>query len=147
MLDNIFPNAMGSSGNSGNSNSLASGGTPTKLQGTEKSHMLQGSTLTGKASESMVQQSAKQAGLLEGQVPLMKELSHYRLEQQKSALELLDIRVAHHEQSMKNEQSFQKKMSRHGKNTAVHSMITGATEANYSAFQQNYNSAKESVTF
>ncbi len=64
-----------------------------------------------------------------------------------AALELLDIRVNHHDQSMKNEQAFQKKMSRHGKNLAAHNMITGATQENYNGYQQNYNAAGESITF
>jgi hypothetical protein len=132
---------------SGNSNSLGSGGNPTKLQGTERFSMSQASSLPAKASESQVKSAAKSAGIIEGQVPLMKELSYYRLEQQKAALELLDIRVNHHDQSMKNEQAFQKKMSRHGKNVAAHNMISGATQKNYNGYQQNYNAARESITF
>lgn len=145
MLDEMFPN-LGNKSNGGDGK-LASGGNPTKLLGNEKNQLKAAMALPAKASQDQVVAAAKAAGEISGQVPILKQLSEYQLEQQKSALEILDTRINHHQQSMLNEQAFQKKISKHGQNVSVHGLTTQATQAHYNGYEAQFQAAADTVKF
>lgn len=145
MLGELFPNVFGSNENNGTV--LSTGGNPTKLLGNERNNIKAGMVLPAKATQDQVKAAAKAAGELSGQVPIMKQLSEYQLEQQQAALEILDVRVQHHQQSMKNEQSFQKKISKHGQNVLGHNLTTTATQAHFSGYEAQFQAAADTVKF
>lgn len=145
MLDSLFPNVFG--GNENGATQLASGGNPTKLQGTERANLKAAMALPAKGTQEQVKAAAKAAGELSGQVPILKQLSEYQLEQQQAALEILDVRINHHGQSMRNEQSFQMKISKHGQNVLDHNLTTTATQAHFSGYEAQFQAAADTVKF
>lgn len=145
MLGDLFPNVFGS--NEAKQTQLATGGNPTKLQGTEKANLKAAMALPAKGTQEQVKAAAKAAGELSGQVPILKQLSEYQLEQQQAALEILDVRINHHGQSMRNEQSFQKKISKHGQNVLDHNLTTTATQAHFSGYEAQFQAAADTVKF
>lgn len=145
MLGELFPNVFGTSGTEGTH--LSSGGNPTKLQGQERNNLKAAMTLPAKGTQEQVKAAAKAAGELSGQVPILKQLSEYQLEQQQAALEILDVRINHHGQSMRNEQTFQKKISKHGQNVLDHNLTTTATQAHFSGYEAQFQAAADTVKF
>lgn len=145
MLGELFPNVFTSGAN--DVTTLNSGGNPTKLLGTEKANLKAAMALPAKGTQEQVKVAAKTAGELSGQVPIMKQLSEYQLEQQQAALEILDVRINHHGQFMKNEQSFQKKISKHGQNVLDHNLTTTATQAHFSGYEAQFQAAADTVKF
>ena len=145
MLGELFPNVFGTTGTEGTH--LSSGGNPTKLHGQERNNLKAAMALPAKAIQEQVKAAAKAAGELSGQVPIMKQLSEYQLEQQEAALEILETRISHHEKSMKNEQSFQKKISKHGQNVLQHNLTTTATQAHFSGYEAQFQAAADTVKF
>jgi hypothetical protein len=142
MLGNLFPNLFGSDGGS---TSITSGGKPESLQGDEKAHMADYSTLPSVMSQEMVNKAAKLAGDLEGQTVKLKEGSAQFLEVQKAANANLEIRVNHAKESMKNNREFQKKMARHGKNIYEYQLGAEATKQNFDAYEAQFSAIKVDI--
>jgi hypothetical protein len=88
---------------------------------------------------------AQKTGKLEGDVELMRLWSEQSLNAQTTALTALDIRTNHASQSMKNEQSYKKKIAKHSKNISSHRLVNQVTQSNYDGFQVALNSANETI--
>lgn len=115
------------------------------LLGNEQSIIQSYGAIPSNPTKNDVVELAKNSGNLEGEVELLKLWSEYSLNAQTSALTALDVRVNHSLQSMKNEQQFNKKMSKHGKNTSGHRLINQVTQVNYDGFQNALNNATETI--
>ena len=88
---------------------------------------------------------AHNTGNLEGDIELLKIWSEQSLNAQTSALTALDVRISHAAQSMKNEQSYKKKIAKHGKNISTHRLTNQVTQTNFDGFQSALNSAQETI--
>lgn len=138
MLGNLFPTLFGGYG--GNNSSLDVGSRPQMLNGNEKVDLVDASTLPNKPTAADVNNMAKRAGDVEAEGVLLKELSQQQLALQKAALNNVETRINHSQQSMQNTRQFQQKMSRHGKNILEHSIGTQATQQNFDAYEARFNS-------
>jgi hypothetical protein len=143
MLDKLFPTFFSSSDKGGTN--LSSGGTPTHLQGNDKEAFASYSTIPGKLTQPEVNKMAASAGQGEATIAMMKTWSEHALAAQSQALSALDVRINHAQASMKNEELYRKKISKHGKNVLAHRIDVGATKANLDAYQAALNTAQETI--
>jgi hypothetical protein len=115
------------------------------LLGNEESIINSCSAIPTNPTKNDVIELAHNAGKLEGDVELMRLWSEQSLNAQTSALTALDIRTNHASQSMKNEQSYKKKIAKHGKNISSHRLVNQVTQVNHDGFQVALNSANETI--
>lgn len=144
MLNNLFPNLFGVS-SSGSGTNLSSGGIPETLQGDDKTALSKYSSVPPKVSQADVDAIATEAGTLEAGTALMRVWSEQALAAQAAGLANLDVRINHAQSSMRNEQQYRKKISKHGKNVLEHRIDVSATKANLDGYQQALNNAADSV--
>jgi capsid protein len=137
-MDSIFPENNKSSEVSNNSKTEM-------LLGNELNTITSYGAIPQNVSKDDVQELAKKAGNLDGDILLMKLWSEQSLSAQTTALSALDIRTNHASQSMKNEQSYKKKIAKHGKNIMEHRLINQTTQSNYDGFQSALNAANETI--
>ena len=135
IMDSIFPEKS-QSANSSKSEMLL---------GNEDNILSTYSAIPLSVTRNDVVEIAQKTGKLEGEVELMRLWSEQSLNAQTTALTALDIRTNHASQSMKNEQSYKKKLTKHGKNISTHRMINQVTQTNYDGFQVALNSATETI--
>lgn len=136
IISNLYPETK-SSENKPNSKSSI-------LLGNEK-ELLANVTIPNKVTENDVVQLAKKSGDLEANIELMKLWSEQSLNAQSSALSALDVRINHASQSMKNQQQYNKKLAKHGKDLASHNLTNQVTQSNYDGFQLALNNATETI--
>lgn len=115
------------------------------LMGNEGQVLTSHSSIPTKVAKQDVLALSKDVGSLEGDVLLMKLWSEQALSAQSTALTALDVRVNHAQQSMKNEQSYRKKIAKHGKNVSESRLINQATQANFDGYQSALQSANETI--
>lgn len=144
MLDMLFPNFFGQ-GSSGGTN-LSSGGIPEQIQGEDKGALAQFSSVPSRLTQADVDNMANFAGEIEGQGTLIKVWGEHALAAQQSALSNLDKRVTFADNSMRNEQQYRKKISKHGKNVLEHRIDVSATKANLDGFQRVLNQASQHIS-
>ena len=135
IMDSIFPEKS-QSANSSQSEMLL---------GNEDILLSTYSAIPQNVNKSDVIEIAQKSGKLEGDVELMRLWSEQSLNAQATALSALDIRTNHASQSMKNEQSYKKKLTKHGKNISTHRLVNQVTQTNYDGFQNALNSANETI--
>lgn len=135
LMDSIFPEKS-QTNNSSKSEMLL---------GNEENILSTYSAIPSNVSKNDVLEIAQKTGKLEGDVELMRLWSEQSLSAQTVALTALDIRTNHASQSMKNEQSYKKKVAKHGKNISSHRLINQVSQANYDGFQVALNSAGETI--
>jgi hypothetical protein len=134
-MDSIFPEKSQTPNNSKSE----------MLLGNEESIINSYSAIPQNVNKNDVISLAHNAGKLEGDVELMRLWSEQSLNAQTTALSALDIRTNHASQSMKNEQSYKKKIAKHGKNISSHRLVNQVTQSNYDGFQLALNSANETI--
>jgi len=144
MLNGLFPELFGQ-GSSGGTN-LSSGGAPTHLEGNDRSALANYASVPPKVSQADVDAIAKEAGNIEANTVIMREWSNQALAAQTAALANLDVRITHASSSMKNEENYRKKISKHGKQVLEHKLINSATKANIDGYQQALSSANETIS-
>jgi hypothetical protein len=135
IMDSIFPEKS-QTNNSSKSEMLL---------GNEENILSSYSAIPQNVSKNDVLEIAQKTGKLEGDVELMRLWSEQSLNAQTTALSALDIRTNHASQSMKNEQSYKKKIAKHGKNISSHRLVNQVTQTNYDGFQVALNSANETI--
>ena len=135
IMDSIFPEKS-ESVNSSKSEMLL---------GNEESIINSYSAIPLSVTRNDVVEIAQKTGKLEGDVELMRLWSEQSLNAQTTALTALDIRTNHASQSMKNEQSYKKKIAKHSKNISSHRLVNQVTQSNYDGFQVALNSATETI--
>jgi len=135
IMDSIFPEKSQTASNSKSE----------MLLGNEDNILSTYSAIPTSVSKNDVVEIAQKTGKLEGDVELMRLWSEQSLNAQTTALSALDIRTNHASQSMKNEQSYKKKIAKHGKNISSHRLVNQVTEVNYDGFQVALNSANETI--
>ena len=135
IMDSIFPEKS-ESVNSSKSEMLL---------GNEESILSSYSAIPQNVNKNDVLEIAQKTGKLEGDVELMRLWSEQSLNAQTTALTALDIRTNHASQSMKNEQQYKRKISKHGKNVSSHRLINQVTQVNHDGFQVALNSANETI--
>lgn len=135
IMDSIFPEKSQSVNNSKSE----------LLLGNEVSIIQNYSAIPSNPTKNDVIELAKNSGNLEGELELLKLWSEHSLNAQTSALSALDVRMNHSLQSMKNEQQFNKKMSKHGKGISSHRLVNQVTQVNYDGFQNALNNASETI--
>jgi hypothetical protein len=134
-MDSIFPEKSQAPNNSKSE----------MLLGNEENILSNYSAIPQNVNKNDVLEIAQKTGKLEGDVELMRLWSEQSLNAQTSALTALDIRTNHASQSMKNEQSYKKKIAKHGKNIFSHRLINQVTQVNHDGFQLALNSANETI--
>lgn len=139
LMDNLYPETNKPS--SDNKSNLKS----SMLLGSENDTLTNYAAIPKNLTENDVVDLAKKAGDLESNIELMKLWSEQSLNAQSSALTALDVRINHASQSMKNQQQFKKKMSKHGKDIATHNLTNQITQSNYDGFQMALNNATETI--
>ncbi len=144
MLNSLFPEMFGQGSNGGTN--LSSGGAPTHLEGNDRSALSNYASVPSKVSQADVDQIAREAGSLEASTMIMREWSQQALAAQTAALANLDVRISHASSSMKNEESYRKKISKHGKQVLEHKLINSATKANIDGYQQALSNANETIS-
>jgi hypothetical protein len=137
-MDNFFPEINQKSQVSNNSKSEI-------LLGNEEKIIHDYGAIPKNPSKEDVLELAKNSGNLEGDIELMKLWSEQSLGLQTTALSALDVRINHASQSMKNQQQYNKKMSKHGKDIATHRLVNQVTQTNYDGFQNALNNATETI--
>jgi hypothetical protein len=135
IMDSIFPEKSQAPNNSKSE----------MLLGNEENILSNYSAIPQNVNKNDVLEIAQKTGKLEGDVELMRLWSEQSLNAQTSALTALDIRTNHASQSMKNEQSYKKKIAKHGKNISSHRLINQVTQVNHDGFQLALNSANETI--
>lgn len=135
IMDSIFPEKSQSVNNSKSE----------LLLGNEISVIQNYSAIPSNPTKNDVIELAKNSGNLEGEVELLKLWSEQSLNAQTSALSALDVRINHASQSMKNEQQYNKKVAKHGKNVGSHRLVNQVTQSNYDGFQVALNNANETI--
>lgn len=135
LMDSIFPEKSQSVNNSKSE----------LLLGNEISVIQNYSTIPSNPTKEDLIELAKNSGNLEGEIELLKLWSEQSLNVQTSALSALDVRINHASQSMKNEESYRKKISKHGKNISSHRLINQVTQSNFDGFESALNSANETI--
>lgn len=138
IMSNLYPETNKSSENKPNSKS-------SMLLGNEKELLANYGAIPNKVTENDVVQLAKKSGDLEANIELMKLWSEQSLNSQTSALSALDVRINHANQSMKNQQQYNKKLAKHGKDLASHNLTNQVTQSNYDGFQMALNNATETI--
>lgn len=146
MLGDLFPNTFGGVGDNKNT-SLASGAQPGELRGNESEMIKKASSLPEKSTPSEVKRTAKEAGVLQAQVPVLEQLSKHKIAMADSALAVLGIRVKHSKEMQKREAQYQEKLSEHGKNILAHNLETEATQAHFSGYEATFAAAKDVINF
>jgi len=144
MLNLLFPSFYGQS-DAGGTN-LSSGGNPEHLQGNDKAALSNFSSVPAHVTQAEVDRVAREAGQLEGSVAMMKVWSEQALSAQAAGLSALDVRINHAQASMKNEQQYRKKLSKHGKNALEHRIDVSATKQNLDGFQAALQNASETIS-
>jgi hypothetical protein len=136
IMDSIFPETTKKSEEKSQSKMLL---------GEENKTLTDYAAIPKSLTENDVVELAKKAGDLEGNVELMRLWSEQSLNAQTTALTALDVRINHASQSMKNQEQYKKKMSKHGKNVATHNLTNQVTQSNYDGFQMALNNATETI--
>jgi hypothetical protein len=134
-MDSIFPEKSESANRSKSE----------MLLGNEENILSSYSAIPQNVNKNDVLEIAQKTGKLEGDVELMRLWSEQSLNAQTTALSALDIRTNHASQSMKNEQSYKKKIAKHGKNISSHRLVNQVTQTNHDGFQVALNSANETI--
>lgn len=143
LLNSLFPEMYSNSSNGGTN--LSSGGTPEAIQGNDRSALSNYASIPANPTQKDVETIAKQAGEIEASTVLLKEWSNQALSAQNAALANLDVRINHSQSSMKNEEQYRKKISKHGKAVLEHKIINSATKANLDGYQQTLNNASDTI--
>lgn len=144
MLNSLFPEMFGNGSNGGTN--LSSGGAPTHLEGNDRSALSNYASVPSKVSQADVDNIAREAGNIEANTVIMREWSSQALAAQTAALANLDVRITHAQTSMRNEEGYRKRISKHGKNVLEHKLINSATKANIDGYQQALSSANETIS-
>jgi len=144
MLNSLFPEMFGNGSNGGTN--LSSGGAPTHLEGNDRSVLANYASVPSRVSQSDVDRIAREAGNIEAHTAIMREWSSQALAAQTAALANLDVRITHASSSMKNEEAYRKRISKHGKNVLEHKLINSATKANIDGYQQALSNANETIS-
>lgn len=144
MLNQLFPNLFGESA-SGSGSNLSSGGTPENLQGSDRTALSKYSSVPDQLTQADVDAVAREAGTLEAGTAMMRVWSEQALAAQSAGLANLDVRINHAQSSMKNEQQYRKKISKHGKNVLEHRIDVSATRSSLDGYQQAVNNASDSI--
>jgi hypothetical protein len=134
-MDSIFPEKSQTPNNSKSE----------MLLGNEENILSSYSAIPQNVNKNDVLEIAQKTGKLEGDVELMRLWSEQSLNAQASALTALDIRTNHASQSMKNEQSYKKKIAKHGKSISSHRLVNQVTQTNFDGFQVALNNANETI--
>lgn len=142
MLDKLIPSFYGG-GDGGNN--LGSGGNPGMLQGNDKSALANYASVPGQVTQNDVDNVAKSAGEIEGNTAMMKVWSEQALLAQSATLANLDVRISHAQSSLKNEEQYRKKISKHGKNVLESAIQNRATQTNLDGFQSALSNATETI--
>lgn len=145
MLGNLFPNTFGN-GNSNGNGQLASG-TKFDLRGKEREIMQGAGQLPTEATLADVTKTATMRGQLEAQIPIQKRLSEEKLGVMDAALQLVQNRVNHSQQTMQKEDIYQKTISKHGKNYLAHSVNEQANQANFTGYEAEFQAANDTIGF
>ena len=138
LMDSFFPENTKTSQPANNSKSEM-------LLGNEENVIHNYGSVPQNVTKNDVIELAHNTGNLEGDIELLKLWSEQSLNAQTSALTALDVRTNHASQSMKNEQSYKKKIAKHGKNISTHRLVNQVTQTNYDGFQSALNSAQETI--
>lgn len=146
MLGNLFPNTFGGNGNSDGQGQLTSG-TRFDLRGRERETMQGAGQLPSEATLADVTKTATTRGQMEAQIPIQKRLSEEKQGLMDAALQVLDIRVNHAQQTMQKEDRYQKSISKHGKNYLAHTVNEQANQANFTGYEAEFQAASQAVGF
>ena len=138
LMDSFFPENTQNSPSANNSKSEL-------LLGNEDSIISNYGVIPQNVTKNDVIELAHNTGNLEGDIELLKLWSEQSLNAQTSALTALDVRTNHAALSMKNEQSYKRKIAKHGKNISTHRLVNQVTQTNYDSFQNALNSANETI--
>ena len=142
MLNQLFPNMFGKS-STGDGTNLSSGGTPESINGEDRSALSKFASVPHNITQSDVDAVAREAGQIEAGTALMRVWSEHALAAQSAGLANMDVRIGHAQSSMKNEQQYRKKISKHGKNVLEHRIDVSATKSNLDGYQQALSRASE----
>ena len=142
MLDKLIPSFYGG-GDGGNN--LGSGGNPAMLQGNDKSALANYASVPSQVSQQDIDKVASEAGQIEGSTAKFKVWSEQALLAQSAALANLDVRISHAQSSLKNEEQYRKKISKHGKNILESNIQNRATQTNLDGFQSAVSNASETI--
>ena len=138
VMSNLYPET-----NKPNTDNKAT--TSSMLLGCENEILTKYGVIPKQITENDVIDLAKKSGSYEANVIKMKLWSEQSLNAQNTALNALDVRINHASQSMKNQEQFKKKMSKHGRDIASHNLVNQVTQSSYDGFQMALNSASETI--
>lgn len=127
------------------SNSLASGSTPQKLQGSNRQMLAKYASVPDSVSEADIMAVAREAGEIEANVELSKQYSEQAIALQQATLNELQVRIDHSKKSMDNENQFRKKIAKHGKNIHQFRLDNEVVAQNMTGYESAFNKAKNSV--
>ncbi|MHC5821534.1 MAG: hypothetical protein ACYT04_38115 [Nostoc sp.] len=127
------------------SNSLASGSTPQKLQGSNRQLLAKYASVPDSVSEGDVMAVARESGELEGHTVLAQQWSEQAIALQQASLAELEIRINHSKRSMDNENQFRKKIAKHGKNIHQYNLDNQVVAENLTGYESAFNKARNTV--
>jgi hypothetical protein len=127
------------------SNSLASGSQPQKLQGINRQMLAKYASVPDSVSEADVMAVAREAGEIEANVVLTQQWSEQAISLQQASLAELEARINHSKKSMDNENQFRKKLSRHSKNIHAYNLDNQVVAENMTGYESAFNKARNTV--
>jgi hypothetical protein len=127
------------------SNSLASGSNPQKLQGSNRQMLAKYASVPDSVSEADIMAVAREAGEIEANVVLTQQWSEQAISLQQASLAELEARINHSKKSMDNENQFRKKIAKHGKNIHQYNLDNQVVAENLTGYESAFNKARNTV--
>lgn len=127
------------------SNSLASGSTPQKLQGSNRQLLAKYASVPDSVSEADILNVARECGEVEGNTVLTQQWSEQAIALQQASLNELETRINHSKKSMDNENQFRKKIAKHGKNIHQYNLDNQVIAENLTGYESAFNKARNMV--
>jgi hypothetical protein len=127
------------------SNSLASGSQPQKLQGNNRQMLAKYASVPDSVSEADVMAVSRECGELEGSTVLSQQWSEQAIALQQASLAELEVRINHSKKSMDNENQFRKKIAKHGKNIHQYNLDNQVVAENLTGYESAFNKARNTV--
>ena len=126
-------------------NALASGSQPQKLQGSNRAMLAKYAIVPDGVSEADIMSVAREAGEIEANTVLSQEWSEQAIALQQASLAELETRINHSKKSMDNENQFRKKIAKHGKNIHQYNLNNQVVAENLTGYESAFSKARNTV--
>ena len=115
------------------------------ILGNEVNDLKELQSIPKQVNENDVLNLARDVGSAEANNELLKLWSESSLNAQNLALSSLDLRINHARQSLKNQQTYTRKISQHKKDLSSHKLQNQVVQSNFDGYQSALNKATETI--